>query len=226
MADFLAAREKIVMGPERRSLVMPESERKNTAYHEAGHAIIAHLLPGHDPVQKVTIIPRGRALGVTWTLPESDRLSMDRPGLLKKIVMMMGGRAGEAVAMSQVTGGAQQDIQQATRLARHMICDLGMSDELGPVAWGESKGEVFLGRELSRQANYSEQTAQRIDTEVRGLIQRAYDAAVHILTDNVHVLHRVAEALLDRESLDAEEFAQLVEDAEPVAPRGFAWMGL
>ncbi|MFT4628500.1 MAG: cell division protease FtsH, partial [Myxococcota bacterium] len=123
MSDFLGAREKIVMGPERRSMVMPESERKNTAYHEAGHAILAHLLPGHDPVQKVTIVPRGRALGLTWTLPTGDRLSMDRPGLLKKITMMMGGRAGEIVATEQVTGGAQQDIEQATRLARHMVCD-------------------------------------------------------------------------------------------------------
>ncbi len=226
MTDFLGAREKIVMGPERRSLVMPELERKNTAYHEAGHAIIAHLLPGHDPVQKVTIVPRGRALGLTWTLPESDRLSMDRFGLLKKIVMMMGGRAGEEVAMEEVTGGAQQDIQQATRLARHMVCDLGMSDELGPIAWGESQGEVFLGRQITRQKNYSELTAQRIDKEVLGMVQRAYDAAVNILTDNVHVLHQVAEALLDRESLDADEFAQLVEEAGPVPPRGFAWMGL
>ncbi|MFT5456710.1 MAG: cell division protease FtsH [Myxococcota bacterium] len=226
MSDFLGAREKIVMGPERRSMVMPESERKNTAYHEAGHAILAHLLPGHDPVQKVTIVPRGRALGLTWTLPTGDRLSMDRPGLLKKITMMMGGRAGEIVATEQVTGGAQQDIEQATRLARHMVCDLGMSDELGPVAWGEAQGEVFLGRQISRQQNYSEQTAQRIDGEVRGLLQRAYDAAVLILTDNVHVLHHVAEALLDRESLDAEEFARIVEEAGPIAPRGFAWMGL
>ena len=226
MTDFLGAREKIVMGPERRSLVMPELERKNTAYHEAGHAIIAHLLPGHDPVQKVTIVPRGRALGLTWTLPESDRLSMDRFGLLKKIVMMMGGRAGEEVAMDEVTGGAQQDIQQATRLARHMVCDLGMSDELGPIAWGESQGEVFLGRQITRQKNYSELTAQRIDKEVLGMVQRAYDAAVNILTENVHVLHQVAEALLDRESLDADEFAQLVEEAGPVPPRGFAWMGL
>jgi cell division protease FtsH len=226
MEDFLQAREKIVMGPERRSLVMPEAERKNTAYHEAGHAILAHLLPGHDPVQKVTIVPRGRALGLTWTLPQADRLSLDRSGMLKKIVMMMGGRAGERVAMEAVTGGAKQDIEQATRLARHMVCDLGMSDELGPVAWGEAQGEPFLGRQITRQQNYSELTAQRIDTEVCGMVQRANDAAVRILTDNVHVLHRVAEALLDRESLDAEEFVQLVEDAGPIAPRGFAWMGL
>jgi cell division protease FtsH len=190
--DFLNAREKIVMGPERRSMIMPEWERKNTAYHEAGHAIIAHLLPGHDPVQKVTIVPRGRALGVTWTLPESDRLSLTRDSLFKRITMMMGGKAGEEVAMNSCTGGAANDLQRATKLARQMVCDLGMSEELGPVAWGESNDEVFLGRQMSRTQSYSEQTAQRIDQEVLDILVRGYSAAMSILTNNVHVLHEVA----------------------------------
>jgi len=226
MIDFLNAREKIVMGPERRSMIMPEWERKNTAYHEAGHAIIAHLLPGHDPVHKVTIVPRGRAMGVTWTLPESDRLSMTRDALLKKITMMMGGRAGEEVAMNSCTGGAANDIERATKLARHMVCDLGMSEDLGPVAWGESQDEVFLGRQMSRIQSYSEQTAQRIDTEVRTIITRAYDAARGILTTNSHVLHEVAGQLMERESLDADEFAEIVESAGPVPPAGMTWMGV
>jgi cell division protease FtsH len=224
LADFLGAREKIVMGPERRSMLMPDWERRNTAYHEAGHAIIAHLLPGHDPVQKVTIVPRGRALGVTWVLPESDRLSQTRGGLLRRITMMMGGRAGEEVAMNTVTGGAANDIEQATRLARHMVCDLGMS-ELGPVAWNDGQDEVFLGRQMSRVQSYSEETARRIDSEIRTIVTRAYDAARGILQRNRHVLDRVAQALMDQESLESAEFRRLVDECAPVVPDDLGWMG-
>jgi cell division protease FtsH len=226
MADFLAAREKIVMGPERRSMIMPDWEKKNTAYHEAGHAIVAHLLPGHDPVQKVTIVPRGRALGITWTLPSEDRLSMTRHAILKKIAMLMGGRAAEEVAMKEVTGGAANDLQQATRLARTMVCDLGMSDELGPVSWGEGGGEVFLGRQMTTQKGYSERTAQHIDEEVKSILSRGYLAARGILVANLHVLEAVAQHLIENESLDAEEFASLVADSKPVTPDGLAWMGV
>jgi cell division protease FtsH len=225
-SDFLAAREKAVMGPERKSMVMPEWERKNTAYHEAGHALLAHLLPGHDPVQKVTIVPRGRALGLTWTLPTEDRLSWTRHALLKRIIMMMGGRAGEEVAMQSITNGAKQDLEQATQLARQMVCDFGMSKELGPVAWGQGSDEVFLGRQMGSQGKmYSEETARRIDAEVTGILSNAYAAAVIILKDNLHILHKITDRLLEVESLEAEEFSSLVDESEPVPPGEFAWMG-
>ena len=226
MEDLLEAREKIVMGPERRSLVMPEEERRNTAYHEAGHAIIAHLLPGHDPVQKITIVPRGRALGVTWTLPSEDRLSRTREDMLKQISMMMGGRAAEEVALSAVTGGASNDLLKATRMARHMVTELGMSETMGPVNWGDSDGEPFLGRSMARSSSYSDDTARRIDQEVKDILERAYGSARTILTHNIHVLHRVAQSLIERESLDHDEFVSIVDDAGPVAPQGMQWMGI
>ena len=226
MEDFLAAREKIVMGPERRSMVLPDWEKKNTAYHEAGHAIVAHLLPGHDPVQKVTIVPRGRALGITWTLPSEERLSMTRNALLMKISMLMAGRAAEEVAMKEITGGAANDLQHATRLARTMVCELGMSEALGPVSWGEGGGEVFLGRQMATQKGYSELTAQHIDDEVKSILSRGYEAARGILVENLHVLEAVAQYLIENESIDAEEFASLVADSEPVTPGGLAWMGV
>jgi cell division protease FtsH len=226
MGDLLAAREKIVMGPERRSLVMPEEEKRNTAYHEAGHAIVAHLLPGHDPVQKITIVPRGRALGATWTLPSEDRLSMTREDLLKQLSMIMGGRAAEEVALNAVTGGASNDLMKATRMARHMVCNLGMSEELGPVNWADDDGEPFLGRSYGRTATYSEDTARRIDEEVKHILDRAYEAARTILTHNVHVLHRVAQTLIERETLDQDEFSAIVSEAGPVVPKGLAWMGV
>jgi len=224
-ADFENAREKLFMGPERRSMVLPEAERKNTAYHEAGHAIVAHLLPGHDPVHKVTIVPRGRALGVTWTLPDEDRLSQTRQDIYKSITMAMGGRAAEEVALRVVTGGAKNDIQKATQMARHMVCELGMSEEMGPVQWGTDGDEVFLGRQMSSPAkSYSEDTARRIDLEVKQIVTKAYDSARGILTQNIHVLHTVAQTLMERESLNKEEFAAIVEEAGPIAPEGLSWM--
>jgi len=227
--DFEKAREKIFMGPERKSMVMPEWEKKNTAYHEAGHAIVAHLLPGHDPVHKITIVPRGRALGLTWTMPDEDRISMTKDGMLKQIVMLMGGRAAEEVALNSMTGGASNDIERATRMARYMVCELGMSEELGPVAWGERQDEPFLGRSVSRVQTYSEQTALRIDHEVREIVTRGYGAAKHILVRNLHVLHQVAAALVERETLDREEFMRLVEEAGPavLGPEdGLQWLNI
>jgi cell division protease FtsH len=228
MGDFEKAREKIAMGPERRSMVMPESEKKMTAYHEAGHAIVAHLLPGYDPVHKVTIVPRGRALGLTWTVPEEDRHSWSKPGLIKLIVMAMGGRAAEEVALNMVTGGAQNDIEQATRIARAMVMDLGMSEDLGPLAWGERQESAFLPG-MQRVQTYSEHTARRIDQEIRDIVSRAHDAAKNILSLNIHVLHRVAQALIDRETLDREEFAKIVEESRPIQLTGLdglQWMGI
>jgi len=219
MSDFEEARSKIYMGPERRSMFMPEPEKKKTAYHEAGHALVAHLLPGHDPVHKITIVPRGRALGVTWTLPAEDRLSQTREQLINSIAMAMGGRAAEEIVFEAVTGGAMNDIQQATNIARRMVCDLGMSADLGPVAWSDGGGdEVFIGRQMGRVKNYSEHTARRIDDEVRSILTSCYQAAKRILESNVHILHKVAQTLVERETLDAEEFAQLVEESGPVSP--------
>jgi cell division protease FtsH len=226
MADFIGAREKVVMGPERRSLTMPEEERRNTAYHEAGHAIIAHLLPGHDPVHKISIVPRGRALGVTWTLPSEDKLSRTREDMYKQLSMMMGGRAAEEVALNSVTGGASNDILRATRMARQMVCNLGMSDELGPVSWSDGDDEPFLGRSMAAPKAYSEDTARRIDDEVKAILERAYESARMILTHNIHILHRVAQSLIERESLDSEEFAEIVSASGPVAPKGLSWMGV
>ena len=223
MQDFEEARSKIYLGPERRSLYMPDPVKQKTAYHEAGHAIVAHLLPGHDPVHKITIVPRGRALGVTWTMPEEDQLSQTREQLINNIAMAMGGRAAEEIVFNAITGGARADIQQATQIARHMVCDLGMSEDLGPVAWETGNEEVFLGRQMSRVKGYSEHTAKRIDEEVRKILTRAYNAAKGILSTNVHILHKVAETLMERESLDHDEFAQLVENAGPVRPAVNWW---
>ncbi len=225
MADLMDAREKMVMGPERRSMVMPEAERRTTAFHEAGHAIVAHLLPNHDPVQKITIIPRGRALGVTWTLPSEDRLSMTRDDMYQRLSMMMGGRAAEEVALATMTGGASNDLMNATRMARHMVCNLGMSDALGPVNWDDNDGEPFLGRQFGRSTNYSEDTARRIDEEVRRILDGAYALARRILVENRHVLDLVADRLLERESLDHAEFAKLVDDAGPTLPANPAFVG-
>ena len=223
--DFEYAREKIFMGPERRSLIMPEKEKRDTAYHEAGHAIIAHLLPDYDPVHKVTIVPRGRALGLTWTMPNEDRLSTTRTMLLKRIAMLMGGRAAEEVALNMLSAGAKNDLERATEMARSMVCELGMSDKLGPVTYGKGAGEPFMGREMGRQATYSEHTAQEIDQEVRSILITAYRSAVEVLTSNIHVLHRVAQTLIERESLNAEEFTRLVEEAGPVPPGDLGWLG-
>ena len=223
--DFEDAREKIFMGPERRSMVIPEWEKKNTAYHEAGHALVAHLLPGHDPVHKVTIVPRGRALGLTWTLPDESRLSQTRTDLYMRIAMAMGGRAAEEVALNSVTGGARNDIMQATRMARQMVCELGMNESLGPVSWSDDNSEVFLGRQMTQVKNYSEDTARRIDSEVTQIVTKGYETARTILTENIHVLHRVAQTLIERESLDADEFSAIVEEAGPVQPQGLGWMG-
>jgi cell division protease FtsH len=229
MDDFEKAREKIFMGPERRSMVMPDWEKRNTAYHEAGHAIVAHLLPGHDPVHKITVVPRGRALGLTWTMPDEDRISLTREAMLKQIAMLMGGRAAEEVALNTITGGAANDIERATRMARVMVCELGMSEELGPLTWGEKQDEPFLGRSMARVQTYSEQTARRIDVEVRDIVMRSYEIAKTILTMNVHVLHRVAQTLVERETLERDEFALLVHESGPVSPKGIEgmqWMGV
>src|SRR5204862_433239 len=184
MDDFEMAKDKIVMGAERRSIVMPEEERRNTAYHESGHAIVAKLLPKTDPVHKVTIIPRGRALGVTMQLPEQDRYSMGREHMLNVIAVLFGGRISEELFMNQMTTGASNDFERATHIARDMVTRYGMSDALGPMVYAENEGEVFLGRSVTKTTNMSEATMQKVDVEVRKIIDEQYALARRLIEEH------------------------------------------
>jgi ATP-dependent metalloprotease FtsH len=219
--DFDDAKDKVMLGMERKSLVMSESERKSTAYHEAGHALVAWLTPGSDPVHKVTIIPRGRALGLTFNLPQEERHTMSKEECERVLVRMMGGRAAEKLVFDQLTSGAADDIDRATHLAHKMVCVWGMSDKLGPLSFGKRDEMVFLGREIATQKDYSEQTALVIDQEVRQLVDGSYNAALVLLRENEEKLHLVAKALLEREVLDGEELDRLLkgEKLEPPKPR-------
>jgi cell division protease FtsH len=221
MEDFENAKEKVLLGSERRSMVQSDHERRTTAYHEAGHALVAWLSPGADPVHKVSIVPRGRALGLTWQLPDRDRYTETRSFLLTRIDVLMGGRAAEEIAFDQFTTGARNDIEQATRIARALVCEYGMSEKLGPINWSEDKAEVFLGKSFSRQSQVSQHTAELIDDEVREIVQRGYSAARTLLLENLDMLHRIADALLERETLGQRDFADItgieVRDPEPSA---------
>jgi hypothetical protein len=177
MVDFEKAKDKIMMGPERKSMVMPEEERRNTAYHEAGHALVARLLPKTDPVHKVTVIPRGRALGVTMQLPEGDRYSMDKERMLSTISVLFGGRIAEEVFMNQMTTGASNDFERATHIARDMVTRYGMTDELGPMVYAENEGEVFLGRSVTKTTSMSEETMRKVDLVIRRIIDDQYSVA-------------------------------------------------
>src|SRR5262245_480825 len=205
MADFELAKDKVMMGAERRSMVMSLAERKNTAYHEGGHALVAMLLPGADPVHKVTIIPRGMALGVTQQLPLDDRYTYSRDYLMTRLAMMFGGRAAEELVFGHMTTGAGDDIEKATELARKMVCEWGMSKELGPMTFGKREEQVFLGRDIAHHKDYSEHTAIEIDREVRRIIDDAYQKAPQLLSDHSPLLHAVAERLLEKEVLDGPE---------------------
>jgi ATP-dependent metalloprotease FtsH len=219
--DFEDAKDKVMLGMERKSLVMTETERKHTAYHEAGHALVAWLTPGSDPVHKVTIIPRGRSLGLTFNLPQEERHNMSKAECLQVLVRAMGGRAAERLVFDQLTSGAAGDIDAATRLAHKMVCVWGMSDRLGPLTFGKRDEMVFLGREIATQKDYSEKTAILIDEEVRGLVDDAYQTAYQVLEQNRDKLDLLAQTLLDREVLDGEEMARLLrgEKLEPPPPR-------
>jgi cell division protease FtsH len=210
MVDFEAAKDKVLMGSERRSMVISDNEKKNTAYHESGHTIVGTLLPGTDPVHKVTIIPRGMALGLTQTLPDEDRLSYSKDRADNMIAFLMGGRIAEELIFGQKTTGAGNDIERASDIARRMICEWGMSDRLGPISFGKKEGEVFLGRDIGHTQNYSEATAQVIDQEVREVVERNYRRARELLTSNMDVLHSMAAALLDYETLDADQIEMLM----------------
>jgi cell division protease FtsH len=210
MKDFESAKDKVLMGAERRSMIISDREKKTTAYHEAGHALVAILLPGTDPVHKVTIIPRGRALGVTQQLPQEDRLSMTKDFAEKRIAILMGGRIAEEIIFDQLTTGAGQDIEMATETARSMVCQWGMSKALGPLAFGQKNEQVFLGRDMGNSRNYSDETARQIDQEVYNIITEGYDRARKLIEDNIDKLEEIAQALLERETLDANDIKCLI----------------
>jgi cell division protease FtsH len=220
MEDFERAKDKVIMGAERRSIVMPEKERRTTAYHEAGHAIVAKLLPNTDPVHKVTIIPRGRALGVTMQLPTEDRYSYDKETLLAKIAVLMGGRIAEEVFMQQMTTGAANDFEQATEIARNMVTRWGMSEALGTRVYGENQGEVFLGRDVITHKNLSDATAELVDREIRRIIDEQYARARAIIEENRDKVERLARALLEWETLTAEQIDDIIAGREPRPPEG------
>jgi cell division protease FtsH len=218
MGDFEDSKDKVLMGAERRSMIMSEEEKKTTAYHEAGHALVAALIPEADPIHKVTIIPRGMALGVTQLLPESERYSHSKKYVEAMIAVKMGGRIAEELFLNQITSGARDDLEKATELARKMVCEWGMSDRLGPMTFGRKEEQVFLGRDIVHQQDYSEDTAIKIDGEVKRIAERNYERAKELLTKNRPLLQRVAETLLEREVLDAEE-VKMVIDGVPLKER-------
>jgi cell division protease FtsH len=214
--DFDLAKDKVMMGVERKSMIISEKEKKNTAYHEAGHALVSALTPQCDPLHKVTIIPRGMALGVTMQLPIDDKLSYSKEYLEGQLSYMMGGRIAEEIFMNQVTTGAGNDIERATEMARKMVCEWGMSD-LGPLSFGKREEQIFLGREIAQHRDYSESTAIRIDEQVKKFVQEGYDRARKIIEEHKDALERIAMALLEREVLDGAEVLQLIEGEVPLA---------
>jgi cell division protease FtsH len=217
--DFERAKDKIMMGAERRSMVMDEEERKNTAYHESGHAILGYLMPKSDPVHKVTIIPRGRALGVTIQLPEQDRYAYDRVYLMSRIAVLFGGRIAEEVFMNQMTTGASNDFERATQLARDMVTRYGMSDALGTMVYAENEGEVFLGRSVTRQTNVSEETMRKVDAEIRRIIDEQYALARKVIEENRDKIEAMTKALLEYETIDADQIKDIMEGREARPPK-------
>ncbi len=211
LSDFEAAKDKILMGPERKSMIMSEKEKRNTAVHEAGHALVGKLLPGCDPVHKVTIIPRGQALGLTWSLPAEDQFNRYKKQLLDQICMLLGGRIAEELVYDELSAGASNDIERATQMARAMVTRWGMSEKMGPLAYGQQEGEVFLGRDFGSRPDYSESTAREIDDEVRRIVMECYERAKGLLTANKDTLIRMTDALTEYETLEAEELNVLMQ---------------
>ena len=223
MEHFDKARDKILMGAERRSMAMSEDEKTLTAYHEAGHAIVGRLVPEHDPVYKVTIIPRGRALGVTMYLPEGDKYSYNRTAIESQLSSLYGGRVAEELIFGpdKVTTGASNDIERATKMARNMVTKWGLSDELGPIAYGEEEDEVFLGRSVTQHKNVSDDTARKIDEVVRTILDRAYNRTKTLLTENIDKLHTMAKLLLEYETIDVPQIDAVMEGKDPPPPMGW-----
>lgn len=216
MRDFEDAKDKVMMGTERRSLVISEEEKKTTAYHEAGHALVGKLIPGSDPVHKVTIIPRGMALGVTSYLPIDEKHTHSKEYLETRLVHLLGGRVAERLVFNQLTTGAGNDIEKATDIARRMVCDWGMSERLGPLTFGKKEEQIFLGREIAKHRDYSEKTAQDIDEEVKRIVTAAEKRATELLSANLHKLHKLAKALLEKEILDGMEIDMIIADENGV----------
>jgi len=219
MEDFEKAKDKILMGAERRSMVMNDEEKRNTAYHESGHAVVAKLVPKSDPVHKVTIIPRGRALGLTMQLPEEDRYAYDRVYLMSRIAVLFGGRIAEELFMHQMTTGASNDFERATQMARDMVTRYGMSDALGPMVYGENDGEVFLGRSVTTHKNMSETTMQQVDAEIRRIIDEQYALARKLLEENRDKVEAMTAALLELETIDADQINDIMEGKPPRPPK-------
>jgi cell division protease FtsH len=218
MVDFEDAKDKVLMGAERKSMIISDEEKKITAYHESGHALVAKLLPDTDPIHKVTIIPRGRALGLTQQLPIDEKHTYPKEFLLNNIAILMGGRAAEEIVLNTQTTGAGNDIERASDLARKMVCDYGMNKGLGPLTFGKSEEQIFLGREISKHRDYSELTAQKIDDEVRNIVNGAYEKSSRLIKDNVDTLHTMAEALLEKETLDGKDIDKIMGIKEEPAP--------
>jgi cell division protease FtsH len=210
MVDFEEAKDKVLMGTARKSMIISDREKKNTAYHEAGHTLVARMIPGTDPIHKVTIIPRGRALGLTQQLPMDEKHTYPKQYLLNNLAVLMGGRVAEEMVLDEMTSGAGNDIERATDTARKMVCQWGMSEKLGPLSFGQKEEQIFLGREFAQHKDYSEETAVLIDQEIRELVTHAYEKAKMILQENIDALHALAQALLDRETLLEKEIDAII----------------
>jgi cell division protease FtsH len=214
MDDFEEAKDKVMMGMERKSLIISEEEKKLTSYHEIGHVLVARMIPEADPVHKVTIIPRGRALGVTTYLPVDEKHTYSKDYLEAMITYALGGRAAEKIVFSRYTTGAGNDIDKATKIARKMVCEWGMSETLGPVSFGKNEEEIFLGREVTRHKDFSEETAREIDREIKGIINKGMVRAEKILSENIELLHKLSLELLEREILDSDEIDKITKGVE------------
>lgn len=215
MADFELAKDKVLMGTERKSMLMSEEEKRNTSYHEVGHALVSKFLPKTDPVHKVSIIPRGRALGITMTLPVEDRLSYDEQYMKSTLAKLMGGRVAEELIFARKTSGASDDIEKATNIARKMVTVFGMSEAMGPIAFGQKEEQIFLGREIAQHRDYSEQTAIKIDEEVRRIIDEAYQTAKGILQEHEDLLHKIAQTVVEKETLEGKEIDAIIDAVKP-----------
>ncbi|MBW1896741.1 MAG: AAA family ATPase, partial [Deltaproteobacteria bacterium] len=215
MVDFEEAKDKVLMGKARKSMIISDEEKRNTAYHEAGHTLVARMIPETDPIHKVTISPRGRALGLTQQLPIDEKHTYPKRYLIDTLAVLMGGRAAEELVLNEMTSGAGNDIERATETARKMVCQWGMSEKLGPLAFGQKNEQIFLGREFAQHKDYSEQTAMMIDQEIREIVTGAYNRAKKILTDNIDPLHALAEALLEKETLVMAEIDAIIAEKSP-----------
>jgi cell division protease FtsH len=210
--DFEEAKDKVLMGVERRSMILSEEEKRNTAYHEAGHSLVAKLTPGTDPIHKVSIIPRGRALGITQQLPIDDRYTYPKEYLMNTLRVLLGGRAAEELILKHMTTGAGNDLERATDLARKMVTEWGMSEKLGPLTFGKKDEQIFLGREIAKHKDYSEKIAEEIDEEVKNFVMTAYQTAKELLEQNYDLLDTFAKALLEKETMDGPEIDELIND--------------